>query len=135
MRGQIIRFLAFAAVLTTVQESNAAEIITQCPRINDAGKRLTVQKLLLDDFMRKTIHREDRDLAPPDSGKEMKWTFWRAGMAPITEVSFSCTYADGSLYHIPIPGWLLHCMAVSRKEDWWIESCTSETDPGLRLGK
>ena len=137
MREIVPWFLWIAAVLMPLRSLAAAEIITECPRINDAGRQLTVQKLLFDNFERKIIHRENQDLNAPDSGREYIWTFWRPGMSPITEIFFSCTYADKSLYQVPIPGWLLSCRAIKRKEDWytWIASCTSETDPGLPLGK
>ena len=137
MHGVVPWLLWIVAVLMPIRSLTAAEIVTECPRINDAGRKLTVQKLLLDNFERRIIDWDSRDLNAPDSRQEYIWTFWRPGMSPIAEIFFSCAYADKSLYHVPIPGWLLSCRAIKRKEDWytWIASCTSETDPGLLLGK
>lgn len=118
--------------------ADAAEIVTKCPQINDAGKRLTAQRLRLDDIRRRIIRQENHASLPPDDREEIRWTFWQAGMPPLVDVSLRCTYADQSRYDLPIPGWLLYCTAVKSARDWQPPdaptSCTSEGDPGS-LGK
>jgi len=126
--------LIVAGALAAVN-ADAAEIVTKCPRINDAGKKLTTQELQLNDISSRIVRWETRNSEPlPYFLPETKWTFWQAGMPPFVDVALSCTYDDGSAYSLPIVGWLLYCTAEKLGIDWppphLPTSCTSEGDPG-----
>jgi hypothetical protein len=130
--------LIMATVLGTVN-ANAAEIKNECPLINDQGGRLKARILLPASL----VPIETRQV--PIEGEnnpnffDLHITYWRAGMAPITDAAFHCIYDNKNSVDIPIIGMLLRCQRpdskhFQRKEELPL-SCTSETDPGLLLGK
>lgn len=116
----------------------SAEIVTECPQFNDQGRRLVFRKLLPDTLPLKRVGQQQRELPPPFSGTEIDWLFWVKGMPPITDAVFSCIYQDKSELYVPIVGMLISCrglLAYPDGPDRWPILCTSETDPGLLLGK
>lgn len=122
------------AALTAPRLGAAAEIVTECPRINDRGSPVVSQALLPDTLT--PISAEHRVLTPPFDVTEMDRVYWQPSMAPITDAAFSCTYRDKSKLYVPIVGMLLRCRVWATSSlyfNQWRTWCTSETDPGLLL--
>ncbi len=131
--GFIFLSIAFLAI---VRSSGAAEIVTECPQLNDEGRQLVARKLLPETLFLRRIRQESRELVPPTLGTELEWYFWYKGLAPITDAAFSCIYEDKSELYVPIAGMLLQCRLLippHRPPEQWPILCKSETDPGLLL--
>ena len=125
-----------AAILATARTGDAAEIVTECPRINNSGSFIETRTLLPSALI--PLDTQQRELPSPFGVTEISRVYWRPGVDPITDAIFFCTYRDKSVLHIPILGMLIHCKAwagpyiPANKQITW---CTSETDPGLLLNK
>jgi hypothetical protein len=134
-----IATLILSAFLAETRLGNAAEIVTECPHINEQGQKLVKRQLLPDTLPMKRVGLRNREFPAPFSSTELDWLFWIKGMPPITDAAFSCIYEDKSEIYVPIVGMLLHCRTLMPAEPTpsyqWPILCTSETDPGLLLGK
>jgi hypothetical protein len=125
-----------AAILASVQESNAAEIVVECPKVNDRGIDIQTRTLLPPSLVVLETRQEPYFGSPVHF--EIHETYWQSGMPPITDAVFHCVYEDETVIDIPVIGMLLRCMRIGSKFSYWRElsiSCVSETDPGLLLGK
>jgi hypothetical protein len=134
-----IAIFILSAFLAVTRSGNTAEIVTECPQLTDDGRRLVARKLLPDTLPMKRVGQKSREVPPPFGGTELDWLFWHKGLAPITDAAFSCIYEDKSELYVPIPGMLVSCRVLMPRTpdafERWPILCTSETDPGLLLGK
>ncbi len=139
MRAFTVSLIFALSGLISVSRGTAAEIVTECPHINEQGRKLVKRQLLPDTLPLKRVGQRNREFPAPFAGTELDWLFWTKGMPPITDAAFSCIYDDKNEIVVPIVGMLLSCRTLMPAEptpsSQWPILCTSETDPGLLLGK
>jgi hypothetical protein len=119
--------------------ADAAEIKNECPQINDTGGRIKARMLMPASL----LPIETRQVAIEGENNpnffDLHTTYWRPGMAPITDATFHCIYDNKESLDIAIIGMLLRCERpdskhFQRKEELPM-ACISETDPGLLQNK